>query len=242
VAGVGVLHSTVEVGELAARGPGGGKGGPSHGAAVGQQGEDTEPQHPVYETAVDSRTQREAVTRRAVCLGWASTDLWEARGLTPGPTRRSRWLWHAGLMMFVEDVVVCDTCGFAALVGFRLQEWGSYQMASSQSHDVIFSFCTACGVTHCQARNQFSRQPGLLSVKRGRVELAPWVPATPSRAERSGDLEESAGSEDRCSACGAAGTLLRSVEEPAALNSFRCPGCWSGSLRFSAVRPGHPRW
>src|SRR5262249_62424402 len=62
VAGVGVLHSTVEVGELGPRGPGGGKGGPGHGPVVGPQGQDTDPRLPVHETAGDSTVGREAVT------------------------------------------------------------------------------------------------------------------------------------------------------------------------------------
>jgi hypothetical protein len=49
----------VKSGNAALRGPGRGKGGPGHGAAVGPQGEDTEPQPLVHVTAADSTAGRQ---------------------------------------------------------------------------------------------------------------------------------------------------------------------------------------
>lgn len=150
-------------------------------------------------------------------------------------------------MRCAEQVIECDACRFAGLVGLRHQEWVPYQMATSESHSVAFSFCSVCGITHCEAAGRFCRQAEWLYAVGGKVELLQWLPAdlTPAELSREGldDLLRmgfAAGC--CCGACGTAGSLLCSVPEPGCLHSIRCPNCWTATLRQSDSRAVHPRW
>lgn len=131
-----------------------------------------------------------------------------------------------------EDVVACDACGFAGLVGERGRDWMAYRMAGSEARWVLFAFCTACGISCVQGAGggAISRQPAPLRVAAGAVPVAPWESA-PAGSDRSG-----------CPACGSADGLLWSVPEPSALNRVVCPACWTGPLRFTDRRASHPGW
>lgn len=137
------------------------------------------------------------------------------------------------LIQPTEEVVACDACGFAGLIGPRCRDWVPYQMALSEERWVAFALCTACGVSCVRAYHggPLSRQPAPLLLGTGPVRLASWEPAPPVSPDAAG----------RCPACGGL-DLLWAVPNPAALKRVSCPGCWAGPLRLTDRRASHPAW